>query len=143
MTGPVEERNVTVAKRFRYLKGEDRIRSALAFRNQQVVTVDKWGNEVSGQLISVSISTGGTSFDHMTLRTPGHSVDTLMSLATVDALALDGARSSCREVEHATGIECYLRLDDHDFHEGVTVERQTSAVGYPLFVRWPANRRPE
>lgn len=54
--------------------------------------------------------------------------------ATVEVLQ----RALCAEIEGATGIRCQQPTGHVDGHKGTTTEEQAKAVGYPLFVSWPA-----
>ena len=58
--------------------------------------------------------------------------------ATVEVLE----RALCAEIEGATGIRCQQPTGHVDGHKGTTTEDQTKAVGYPLFVSWPAESEP-
>jgi hypothetical protein len=51
-------------------------------------------------------------------------------------------RALCPEIEGATGIRCQQPTGHVGGHKGTTTEEQTKAVGYPLFVSWPAESEP-
>lgn len=62
----------------------------------------------------------------------------LPSWATVEVLK----SALCAEIEGATGIRCQQPTGHLDGHKGTSTEAQTAAVGYPLFVSWPAAKTP-